>query len=392
MLRITTIENETGRSLILAGQIVGPWTGEFRETWQRACDQMDGPNQVVDLTEVTFIDDTGVDLLREMKDAGVRFVARGADTKHLLREIDREFGQGRRCLLWLPKKIMRMRKGTQMNRTSKSAFTVVLLFSGVVNGAELKPETARAWGDYLAQANTRMMGRTHCHFLWADESYERLRRVRAGEIVVEPIQPKMPITVPYGLVHDWTGASFVPGVHIADVIARLRDYERYGEFYTPAVREVHLVKPMSNADTARDQLVMTLVNQSSFSKRALEVETTSSFVALDTRRSYSISRSVRVQEWAEYGTSSQHKLPIGEGSGYIWSISTISRFEERDGGVYVEFEAIALSRDVPSTLRFLVDPIIRRMSKSALATSLDQTRRAVEMGLQMASIKYKVGG
>ena len=104
MLRITTIEKDTGWTLVLAGQLVGPWTSELKEAWKRAYGQAGGAAQVVDLTEITFIDDAGANLLREMKEAGALFVARGADTKYLLREIDRELGYGRRCLLWLPKK------------------------------------------------------------------------------------------------------------------------------------------------------------------------------------------------------------------------------------------------------------------------------------------------
>ena len=279
-----------------------------------------------------------------------------------------------------------------MNWTSNSAISLVLLFSGAVNGAELKPQTAHAWEDYLARANARMMGRTHCNFLWVDESEERLRRVRAGEIVVAPIQPKMPIAVPHGLVHHWIGASFVPGAHLEDVIAKMRDYDRYGEFYAPAVREVQVIERDSNPDQARDRFIVTLVNQSFFSKRALESETTSNYVALDAHRAYSLSHSIRIQEWVEYGSSTQHKLGTGEGSGYIWNVSTISRFEERDGGVYVEIEGIALSRDVPATLRFVVDPIIRRVSRSALVTSLDQTRKALEMKVESATLKDKVAG
>jgi integrase len=61
-----------------------------------------------------------------------------------------------------------------------TAIALALLFSGVLNGAELKPETAHAWADYLARADTRMMDRAHCNFLWVDESEERLRRVSAG--------------------------------------------------------------------------------------------------------------------------------------------------------------------------------------------------------------------
>src|SRR3982751_3868891 len=81
-----------------------------------------------------------------------------------------------------------------------------------------------------------MTDRTHRGFLWIDESNERLRRVRAGEIVVAPMRTKMPITVPHGLVHHWIGASFLAGAHVEEVIARLREYDRYGEFYAPAVK------------------------------------------------------------------------------------------------------------------------------------------------------------
>ena len=278
-----------------------------------------------------------------------------------------------------------------MNWTSTSAISLALLFSAAVNGAELKPETAQAWEGYLASVNARMIDRAHGSFLWVDESEERLRRVRDGEIVVAPIQPKMPIAVPHGLVHHWIGASFLPGAHLEDVIARLRDYDRYDEFYAPAVKDVQVVERDSDPDQARDRFVITLTNPSLFSKRALESEYTSNYTPVDAHRSYSLSHSVRVQEWSEYGTARQRKLPQGEGSGYIWNISTISRFEERDGGVYLEIEAIALSRDVPPTVRLLADPIIRRVSKASLATSLDETRKAVEMKAQMASIKHKVG-
>ena len=65
------------------------------------------------------------------------------------------------------------------------------------------------------------------------------------------------------------------------------------------------------------------------------------------------------------------------------------RLEENDGGVYVEIEAVALSRDIPPALRFLVDPIVRRVSRSALLTSLEQTENAVRDHL--ASLTHPVG-
>jgi len=42
---------------------------------------------VVDLSDVTFIDEAGESLLSEMKSAGVTFVAAGVETKHLLENL-----------------------------------------------------------------------------------------------------------------------------------------------------------------------------------------------------------------------------------------------------------------------------------------------------------------
>jgi len=285
-----------------------------------------------------------------------------------------------------------MQRHTRLNWTSTSAIRLALLFSRVVNGAELRPETAHAWGEYLATANARMIDRTHGGFLWIDEPDERLWRVRAGEIVVAPMRTKMPITVPHGLVHHWIGALFLRGAHLDEVIARLREYDRYGEFYAPAVKNVQVIERDSNPHRARDRFTVTLANESLFSKRALESEYASQYTPLDSHRSYLLCQSVRVQEWSEYGTAKQHKLHPGEGSGYLWEIATISRFQERDSGVYLEMEAIALSRDVPLQLRFLVDPIIRRIAASTLTASLQETQKAVEMRVETATLRDKVGG
>lgn len=87
--------------------------------------------------------------------------------------------------------------------------------------------------------------------------------------------------------------------------------------------------------------------------------------------------------------SGQRALREGEGNGFIWRLFSITRFEEREGGVYLELEAMALSRYIPVSLRGIVDPIVRRIvrriSISSLATSLRETERAVRSGMAVAS-------
>jgi hypothetical protein len=56
---------------------------------------------------------------------------------------------------------------------------------------------------------------------------------------------------------------------------------------------------------------------------------------------------------------------------------SVARHEERDDGVYIELEAIALSRDIPAALRVVADPIVRHLSRNSLLMSLKQTEEAV---------------
>jgi hypothetical protein len=66
--------------------------------------------------------------------------------------------------------------------------------------------------------------------------------------------------------------------------------------------------------------------------------------------------------------------PLGENPRRLYSVA---RLEERDGGVYSELEALALSRNIPAALRVVVDPIVRRVSRNSLTISLKQTEEAV---------------
>jgi hypothetical protein len=217
-------------------------------------------------------------------------------------------------------------------------------------------------------------------FLWVEEAPDRFARVRAGEVIVSPVGPQNPKEVPHGLVHDWIGAAFIPHATLADVLQVVRDYARYKELYKPTVADSKMIA----AGEAKDLFSMLLVYKSLFLKTALDTDYESSYVHLDDRRGYSISRATRIREIEEYGAPAQHALLAGEGSGVIWRLFSIARYLERDGGVYIEVEAIGLSRDIPASLRWLAEPIVRRVSRGSLSTSLRQTENAVLLRVELA--------
>jgi len=245
----------------------------------------------------------------------------------------------------------------------------------MVNAAELKQETLKAWNEYVRAANSRMQERLRAdkHFLWIDEAPGRIRQVRGGEILVSAVGAHNPKRVPSGLIHHRMGAAFIPDTKLDGVFAVVRDYDRYKEFYRPTVIDS---KPVSQART-HDRFSMLLLNKAVIRRTALEGDYESSYFQVDSKRWYSLAYATRIQEIEDYGQPGQRKIPLNKGRGYIWQLYSISRFEERDGGVYVELEAIALSRDIPVSVRWIVDPVVRRVSKNALLTSVRQTADAV---------------
>lgn len=87
MLKITNRATASEERWILCGQLAGPWVAELRSNWDEVRDWSHGRKYVVDLSDVTFIDESGEGLLRELCGEGAEFVARGVDTTHLLENL-----------------------------------------------------------------------------------------------------------------------------------------------------------------------------------------------------------------------------------------------------------------------------------------------------------------
>ncbi len=256
----------------------------------------------------------------------------------------------------------------------RSGMLVWLAMAMSLGAAELKPETMEAWDQYVRAADSEMHNRAHAGrtFLWMDETSDRAERVRAGETLTAPFAAHTPVRVPAGLIHHWIGVSFLPDAKIADVVAIERDYARYKDYYRPTV----IASTPLHQDAMVDRYRVVMMNNQ-FLKSAVASECESDFVELAEGRWYSLSRSTQVQQIDGYGTAAENKRAPGTGNGYLWALHTITRLEQRDGGVYMEVEALVLSRDVPSTLRWVVDPVIRKVAKNSLATSLRETADAV---------------
>lgn len=245
----------------------------------------------------------------------------------------------------------------------------------IAAGAELQPGTLLAWEAYLHEADFRAQQRAgNCKsFLWMDEAPDRAARVSRGEAVVEPAVGRGTEGVPEGLIHDWIGAIFIPNATIGNLQAVIHDYDRYQRLYRPAVTESRTLE----SPAGRQEFSMVWHRRVLFVNAAVQGRYESRDFTVDAHRGYNIADAVDVREIADYGRKAQRLLPAGMGNGFLWRLHSIARYEERDGGVYLEMEAMALTRDIPGSVSWLVGPVVNRLSINSLTTMLLQTRDAV---------------
>jgi anti-anti-sigma regulatory factor len=87
MLRIAIRSTEDEDTWILEGRLAGQVVDELSDAWKKTRSERHGRKSVVDLVDVTFVDERGEKALAEMMADGAEFVVRGVYTKSLLQSL-----------------------------------------------------------------------------------------------------------------------------------------------------------------------------------------------------------------------------------------------------------------------------------------------------------------
>ena len=88
MLRIYIHDQMPITSFVLEGKLVGPWVKELEKSWESALAAYPSRMMLVDLADVSFIDDEGRALLARMRQKGVRLLSTGVLINAIVAEID----------------------------------------------------------------------------------------------------------------------------------------------------------------------------------------------------------------------------------------------------------------------------------------------------------------
>ena len=89
MFRLSMLDTNYQRKLVLEGKLVAPWTEEVETAWRHAQKHLEGRKLIVDLSNVTLIGRDGENTLLNLMRDGAKFRGCGVLTKHMLRQLAR---------------------------------------------------------------------------------------------------------------------------------------------------------------------------------------------------------------------------------------------------------------------------------------------------------------
>jgi hypothetical protein len=257
--------------------------------------------------------------------------------------------------------------------------SLVLTLAVPAGAAELEPKTAEAFERYAkltqAQIDSELSDRQR-GFLWVERLPEERRaaayaRVRGGEVVIERLETLdhgKRIECPGGMIHHWIGTAFIPGATLAQTLALVEDYDHHQDYYAPDVARSKILRHAGD-----DYVIYLRFYKRKVITSVVDTEHEVHYSVVDATRAWSRSRTTRVQQVDDAGKPDEHLLPEGQGDGFLWRMNTYWRFEEKDGGTYVECQTVSLTRDIPTGLGWLVGGYVTSVPRESLTFTLATT-------------------
>jgi len=249
---------------------------------------------------------------------------------------------------------------------------------------DLEPKTVDAFNHYVQVTEARINKEVtrpgvflYIEGLTEPRRSQALASLHKGDIYMEALQARdasgSAIEAPDGLVHHWIGAVLIPGTSLRQVIDLVQDYDRHQDIYQPQVVRSRLIHHEGNNFQIfyrlREKKVITVT---------LNTNHDVQYFPIDATHCRSRSVSTRIAEVANAGQPGEYEKPVGHDGGFLWRMYSYWRFEEKDGGVYVEVESISLTRDIPTGLGWLIKPFVTSIPRESLLMTLGSTRSAVQ--------------
>ena len=276
-----------------------------------------------------------------------------------------------------------MGKSDVFGRRAVAVLLAAILLLGIpASAADLQAQAAQNYARYIAltQAQVDAELAQGGSYLWVERlpearRAEALAQLRSGSVAIEKLETLdggKPIEVPGGLIHHWIGTAFVPGATLAQTLAFMQDYDHKVEYFKPDIVRSKILRHEGD-----DYFVLLRFYQKKIITTVIDTDQEVHYHVVDQTHAWSRSSATRVQEVDNPGKSDERLEPEGHDRGFVWKLNTFWRFEEKDGGTYLECQAISLSRDIPAGLGWMVGSFVSSVPRESLTFTLTTARAAL---------------
>ena len=272
--------------------------------------------------------------------------------------------------------------GRHLQRLLAFIFAACLALPAPASAADLQPQTAKAYDRYIELTGAQVTAELAQSgpYLWVERLPPAQRataqeQLRNGQLVIERLETLdsgKPIPTPGGIIHHWVGTVFVPGATLGQTLSFMQDYDHKVEYFKPDIVRSKILRHEGD-----DYFVMLRFYKKKIITTVIDTDQEVHYHVVDSTHAYSRSRTTRVQEVDNAGKSDEKLEAEGHDRGFMWRMNTYWRFEEKDGGTYVECQAISLTRDIPTGLGWMVGSLVTSVPRESLTFTLTTARAAL---------------
>jgi putative flippase GtrA len=204
------------------------------------------------------------------------------------------------------------------------------------HAAELTAPTLAAWNAHVAATEAA------------------LSQAAGPEGAAEPAGRE--IQVPGGLIHEWRGTVFIPGITVSQLVDALTNPG------TPPPQEDVIASRVLARDGDRLRVYLKVVRTAIITV-TYDTEHEVTFVRHGPDRASSRSVATAITEAG------------GDDHGFLWKLNSYWRYRQTATGVQVDMLSLSLSRGVPMVLRPVAGRIVNRVARESMTRTLDAVRR-----------------
>jgi hypothetical protein len=237
------------------------------------------------------------------------------------------------------------------------------------SAAELDARTAAAYDQHVTELTQAFARQTGGEAFLDHHGADDLARMRRGEILLAAGTGDGITNVPRGLIHHWRAAAFIPNITLERLLMIVQDYSAYADVYDWVIAS-QLVARAGD----RYRSFFRVKQSAGVVTGVVDVWMVTDYRRIKADRAIATAKAECVRQVEHAGERDETRLRQGTGSGYIWRANALSKYLERDGGVYVELDTIGLSRGYPALLGWIIEPVARRLGRDSARGSLNRLR------------------